>query len=85
MRELLLSAVLSLGNLTCAASTSLQGLEKSMEQLGPHVGQLTMNETMSSLIFDYAVIPGKAMKLSEFKDGAIMTRAKEPLYVLNYQ
>jgi len=61
------------------------GLEKSMEQLGPHVGQLTMNETMSRLIFDYAVIPGKAMKLSEFKDGKIMTRAKEPLYVLNYQ
>jgi hypothetical protein len=36
-------------------------------------------------MFNYAVIPGKAMKLKDFKDGQIMTRAGEPLSVLNYR
>jgi hypothetical protein len=61
----------------------LQGFNESLEKLGPHVGELSQNETLGQLIFDYAVIPGRAMKLSEFKDGVYMTRAKEPLYVMN--
>ena len=62
-----------------------QGFEASIEKLGPHIGQITSNETLVELMFNYAVIPGKAMKLKEFKDGEYMTRAKEPLYVLNYK
>lgn len=53
--------------------------------LGPHVGQLSQNETLGRLLFDYAVIPNKAMKLSDFKDGKYMTRAGEPLRVLNFK
>jgi len=65
--------------------TDNKGFEASIEKLGPHIGQITSNETLVELMFNYAVIPGKAMKLNEFKDGEYMTRAKEALSVLNYK
>jgi uncharacterized surface protein with fasciclin (FAS1) repeats len=57
-------------------------LTKAFEMLGSYAGLLASNETMVKEVLNYHVVPGKALKAADLKDGQVLTtRQGEDMHV----
>ena len=81
-----MAAVLSQGPRWCflppVSFVWLSG-SSGIAKLGPHVGQVTSNESAIQDLFDYSIIPGRALVAKDLRDGPIRTRQGGMLNVIH--
>jgi hypothetical protein len=56
-------------------------MDWTLEKLGPHLGEITMNETMVESLLNSAIVPDKAIKGSELANSSWKTRNGEKVHI----
>ena len=56
-------------------------MDWAITKLGPHLGEITMNESMVEALLNFAIVPDKAIKGSDLANTSWKTRNGETLYI----